>query len=132
MILPPLDGGSYHNVSSNTSSLLLRQKAIRYKRAQMNQKKEENMTKIGNVAADQLKSYIERIEKLEEEKADISEHIRNVFAEAKGNGYDAKAMREILKLRKLESHEREEQEYMLDIYKRALGMAFAGEEEEAA
>jgi uncharacterized protein (UPF0335 family) len=90
------------------------------------------MAKIGNVAADQLKSYIERIEKLEEEKADISEGIRNVFAEAKGNGYDAKAMRQILKLRKLESHEREEQEYMLDIYKRALGMAFEGEEEAAA
>ncbi len=87
------------------------------------------MTKIGNVAADQLKSYIERIEKLEEEKADISEGIRNVFAEAKGNGYDAKAMRGVLKLRKLESHEREEQEYMLDVYKKALGMAF---DEEAA
>ncbi len=90
------------------------------------------MTKVGNVAADQLKSYIERIEKLEEEKSDIAATIRDVFAEAKGNGYDTKAMREILKLRKLESHEREEQEYMLDVYKRALGMAFQGDEEAAA
>lgn len=88
------------------------------------------MAKIGNVAADQLKSYIERIEKLEEEKADISEAIRNVFAEAKGNGYDSKAMRGVLKLRKLESHEREEQEYMLEVYKKALGLAF--DEAEAA
>jgi uncharacterized protein (UPF0335 family) len=90
------------------------------------------MAKIGNVAADQLKSYIERIEKLDEEKADIAATIRDVFAEAKGNGYDTKAMREILKLRKLESHEREEQEYMLDIYKRALGLAFQADEDAAA
>jgi uncharacterized protein (UPF0335 family) len=88
------------------------------------------MTKVGNIAADQLKSYIERIEKLEDEKADISEAIRNVFAEAKGNGYDAKAMRQILRLRKLESHEREEQEYMLDIYKRALGLALDADADE--
>lgn len=90
------------------------------------------MVQSGNVAADQLRSYIERVEKLEEEKADIASAIRDVFAEAKSNGYDVKAIREILKLRRLEPHDREEQEYMLDVYKRALGMAFDGGEEESA
>ena len=80
------------------------------------------MTKFENVAADQLRSYIERIEKLEEEKSDIAFVIRDVFHEAKASGYDVKALREILKLRKLEPHDREEQEYMIDIYKRALGL----------
>jgi uncharacterized protein (UPF0335 family) len=90
------------------------------------------MTKVGNIAADQLRSYIDRIEKLEQEKADIAEAARNVFAEAKGNGFDTKAIRQILKLRKMESHEREEQEYMLDLYKRALGMALDVDDQEAA
>ncbi len=87
------------------------------------------MTTFGNVAADQLRSYIERVEKLEEEKADVATAIRDVFAEAKANGYDVKALRGILKLRKLEPHDREEQEYMLDVYKRALGMAPAADED---
>lgn len=90
------------------------------------------MTKVGNVAADQLRSYIERIEKLEDEKADLGAALRDVFAEAKGNGFDTKAMRQILKLRKMESHEREEQEFMLDVYKRALGLALDVDEEENA
>lgn len=90
------------------------------------------MTFVGNVAADQLRSYIERIEKLEEEKAEIASFIKDVFAEAKGNGYDMKALKEILKLRKLEPQDREEQEYMIDVYKRALGMAFSEDESEAA
>lgn len=90
------------------------------------------MTKVGNVAADQLRSYVERIEKLEDEKADIAGVIRDVFAEAKGNGFDTKAMRQVLRLRKLESHEREEQEFMLDVYKRALGLALDSDAEEAA
>lgn len=84
----------------------------------------------GNVAADQLRSYVERIEKLEDEKADIAACSRDVFAEAKGNGFDVKALREVLKLRKMESHEREEQEFMLDVYKRALGLAFSADEAE--
>lgn len=81
-----------------------------------------NRTKVGGVAADQLRSIVERIEKLEEEKAAIGADIRDVFAEAKGNGYDVKAIRQILKLRKMESHERNEQEAVLDTYLRALGM----------
>lgn len=75
-----------------------------------------------NVAKEQLTSYIERIERLEEQKAELTIDIREVFAEAKANGFDAKAMREIIKLRKKTDNERDEEEYLLDTYKRALGM----------
>lgn len=78
---------------------------------------------IGNISADQLRSFIERIERMEEEKANIAADIRDIFAEAKGNGFDVKAMREVLKLRRLDRNERDEREYMLDVYKRALGLA---------
>lgn len=80
------------------------------------------MTTIGGVAGDQLRSIIERVEKLEEEKAAIATDIREVFAEAKANGFDVKAMRQIIKLRKMDHSERDEQEHMLDLYKRVLGM----------
>jgi uncharacterized protein (UPF0335 family) len=79
-------------------------------------------TRVGGVAVDQLKSIIGRVEKLEEEKSGISADIRDVFAEAKGNGFDVKAIRQIIKLRKMDASEREEQETMLDTYMRALGM----------
>jgi uncharacterized protein (UPF0335 family) len=74
------------------------------------------------VAAGQLRAFIERIERLEEEKKTISDDIKEVFAEAKGNGFDVKAMRTIIRLRKKEQAEREEEEAMLDLYKAALGM----------
>ncbi len=74
------------------------------------------------ITADQLKSYIERLERLEEEKKNIAEDIKEVFAEAKGNGFDTKTMKVILKLRKIEPDDLQEQEYLLDTYKRALGM----------
>lgn len=83
------------------------------------------MTITGGVEATKLKSYVERIERLEEEKAGIGSDIRDVFAEAKSNGFDNKAMRQVLKLRKLRANERSEQEYMIDLYKRALGMEAA-------
>lgn len=76
----------------------------------------------GGVAAQELRSYIERIEKLEEEKSGISEDIRDVYAEAKANGYDPKTMRQVVKLRKMKKHEVEEQEALLDTYRAALGM----------
>jgi len=79
-------------------------------------------TRTGGVAVDQLKSIIGRVEKLEEEKSGISADIRDVFAEAKGNGFDVKAIRQIIKLRKMDASEREEAETMLDTYMRALGM----------
>ncbi|WP_020474202.1 DUF2312 domain-containing protein [Zavarzinella formosa] len=81
------------------------------------------MTKPGNVAVDQLRSIIDRIEKLEDEKANIAADIRDVFAEAKGNGFDVKGLRQVLKIRKLDAQERDEQEAVLDTYLRALGMA---------
>jgi uncharacterized protein (UPF0335 family) len=75
------------------------------------------------VSADQLRGIIERVERLEEEKSAIGADIRDVFAEAKGNGFDTKAIRSIIKLRKLDANERDEQETILDTYLRALGMA---------
>lgn len=86
-------------------------------------KKPEVQAVIAGVASDQLRSYIERIERLEDEKAGIAADIKDVFAEAKGNGFDVKTMRQILRLRKLEEGDRQEQETLLDLYKRALGMA---------
>ncbi len=90
------------------------------------------MVKMGGVEAPKLKSYIERIERLEEDKAGIASDVRDVFAEAKSNGFDTKTMRQVLKLRKMKSNERTEAEYMLDLYKRALGMDHGFDDEEAA
>ncbi len=81
------------------------------------------MAEVGGIAADRLKSFIARIERLEEEKAALAADIREVFAEAKGTGFDTKIMRQILKLRKLDQADRQEQEHLLDLYLRALGMA---------
>ena len=75
-----------------------------------------------SVARDQLRSIVERIERLEEEKKAIADDIRDVFAEAKANGFDVKTLREIIKLRRLEAAERQEMEAMLDLYLSALGM----------
>ncbi|MCP5322448.1 MAG: DUF2312 domain-containing protein [Candidatus Paracaedibacteraceae bacterium] len=69
-----------------------------------------------------LKNLIERIEKLEQEKANLAEHIREVYAEAKSSGFDTKVMRQVLKLRKMDLQEAQEQEELLDIYRAALGM----------
>ena len=73
-------------------------------------------------AKDQLKAIVERIEKLEEEKKAISDDIRDVYAEAKANGFDVKALRQIIRLRKIEPTERDEQEAILETYMHALGM----------
>lgn len=74
------------------------------------------------VAKDQLKSIIERIERLETEKKAIADDIKDVYAEAKANGFDAKTLRKVVSLRKIETSERQEQEAMLDLYLSALGM----------
>lgn len=76
----------------------------------------------GNVAADQLRLFIERIERLEEEKKGMADDIKDVYAEAKATGYDVKTMRQIVRLRKLESHVRQEAEALLETYKAALGL----------
>lgn len=75
----------------------------------------------------QLKGLIERIERLEQEKATISEHIRDVYAEAKGFGFDIKIIRQVIKIRKMDRQELEEQEELLDIYRQALDMLPAEE-----
>ena len=79
-------------------------------------------TKAGPISADRLKSFVERIEKLEEERKAISGDIRDVYSEAKGVGYDVKTMRKIISIRKVDAAERDEQEQLLDVYKHALGM----------
>lgn len=81
------------------------------------------MPDSGGIAGDHLKSFIERIERLEEEKAAIAGDIKEVYAEAKGTGFDTKIMRQIIRLRKMEPSDRQEQEELLDIYMRAVGMA---------
>ena len=89
------------------------------------------MVKFGGIAGDQLKSIIERIEKLEEEKAAIASDIKDVFAEAKGNGFDIKILRTIIRLRKKDAAEREEEETLLETYMRALDMQPDFEEDAA-
>ena len=81
--------------------------------------KEDHATSF---AKDQLKSIIERIERLEEEKKTISDDIRDVYAESKGNGFDVKALRTIVRLRKQDPNERHEEETILETYMQALGM----------
>jgi uncharacterized protein (UPF0335 family) len=73
-------------------------------------------------AQEQLRAFVERIERLEEEKKAISDDIKDVYAEAKGNGYDVKALRTVIRLRKQDKDERAEQEAILDTYLHALGM----------
>jgi uncharacterized protein (UPF0335 family) len=84
----------------------------------------DEITETSNtVAAGQLRAFIERIERLEEEKKTIADDIKEVFAEAKGTGFDTKAMRTLIRLRKKDQAERQEEEAILDLYMAALGMA---------
>ena len=76
----------------------------------------------GNVAADQLRLFIERIERLEEEKKGIADDVKDVYAEAKANGYDTKTMRKIVSLRRMEKHARDEADALLETYRNALGL----------
>ena len=79
-------------------------------------------TKAGPISAERLKSFLDRIEKLEEERKAISDDVRDVYSEAKGVGYDVKTMRKVVSLRKMDAADRAEQETLLDTYKHALGM----------
>ena len=74
------------------------------------------------VSSGQLRQYMEKIERLEEEKAELANAIREVFAEAKGNGFDVKIMRQVLKMRKMKQEDLMEQEELLTLYMQALGM----------
>jgi uncharacterized protein (UPF0335 family) len=76
----------------------------------------------GGISAERLRSFIKRIEKLEEDKAAVSEDLREVYGEAKGTGFDVKIIRKIVTLRKMEVEKRREQEELLELYKSALGM----------
>ena len=80
------------------------------------------MADVAGVAGDRLKSFIERIERLEEEKRALAEDIKEVYAEAKGTGFDTKIMRQLIKIRKMDKDDLDEQETLLDVYKRAIGM----------
>ena len=90
------------------------------------------MPDVGGVAGEQLKSFIERIERLEEEKRVLSGDIKEVYAEAKGTGFEPKIMRQIIKIRKMDKEELDEEESLLDLYKRALGMMPGAEMEAQA
>lgn len=81
------------------------------------------MTDGSNVVADQLRLFIERVERLEEEKKGIADDVKDVYAEAKANGYDVKTMREMVKLRKLDTNVRQERDALLETYRNALGLA---------
>ncbi len=85
------------------------------------QSKQEN-TEVGGIASERLRSIVERIERLEEEKKALSSDIKDIFAEAKSAGFDVKVLRAVIRLRKQEPAEVEEQETLLDLYRRALGM----------
>lgn len=80
----------------------------------------EETNEVGGIAADRLRSLIERIERLEEEKKAISSDIRDIFAEAKSAGFDVKIMRAVIKLRKMNAADRDEQEFLLETYRKAL------------
>ena len=91
------------------------------------------MSDVGGIAGAQLKSFIERIEHLEEERRTLGEDIKDVYTEAKGTGFEPKIMRQLIKIRKMDKDEHDEQESLLDLYKRALGMLpDAGAQAEAA
>lgn len=84
--------------------------------------KQEEARDVGGVAGQRLKAFIDRIERLEEEKKALAEDIKEVYGEAKGVGFDAKTIRKIVSLRKMEPEKRNEEEELLDLYKTAIGM----------
>lgn len=83
---------------------------------------EKGHNRVGNVNAEQLQSIIDRVENLQEDKKGVADDIRDVFNEAKGNGFDVKTIREIIKLRAMDAQEREEKDALISAYQRALGM----------
>ncbi|MDE2166479.1 MAG: DUF2312 domain-containing protein [Alphaproteobacteria bacterium] len=90
------------------------------------------MANVGGIAGDRLRSFIERIERLEDERRALGEDIREVYSEAKGAGFDVKVMRQIVRIRKLDENERDEQEALLETYMAALDMGAAAAKKRAA
>ena len=83
---------------------------------------EQQTSNVGGVSGERLKSYLDRIERLTEEKSGISDDITDIYAEAKSAGFDTKTMRAIIKLRKMDGEKRREQEELLELYKAAVGL----------
>ncbi len=83
---------------------------------------EDETADVGGVAGKRLKSFLDRVERLEEEKKGLADDIKEIYAEAKGTGFDVKTMRKILKLRKMETDKRREEEELLELYKAAIGL----------
>ena len=84
--------------------------------------KDDETSDVGGVAGKRLKSFLDRVERLEEEKKGLADDIKDIYAEAKGVGFDVKTMRKILKLRKMEVEKRREEEELLELYKAAIGL----------
>ncbi|GGF28691.1 UPF0335 protein R02793 [Aliidongia dinghuensis] len=95
---------------------------VDFDEAQTNGSQKARPADVGGIAGEQLRTIIERIERLEEEKKALAEDIKDVFAEAKGNGFDIKIIRKIISIRKRDRAELDEEETMLEVYMRALGM----------
>ena len=83
---------------------------------------EDDTSDVGGVAGKRLKSFLDRVERLEEEKKGLADDIKDIYVEAKGVGFDVKTMRKILKLRKMEVEKRREEEELLELYKAAIGL----------
>ncbi len=82
----------------------------------------DTTTDVGGIAADRLRSFVERIERLEEEKKGLQDDIKEIYAEAKGTGFEPKVIRKIVSLRKKSKEDRQEEETLMELYKQALGM----------
>lgn len=90
--------------------------------ADFRQQKESTANDVGGVSGQRLKAFIERVERLEEEKAGLAEDIKDIMAEAKGVGFDTKTMRKVIRLRKMDKEKRREEEELLELYKSAIGL----------
>ena len=90
--------------------------------ADFRQQKETTANDTGGVSGQRLKAFIERVERLEEEKAGLAEDIKDIMAEAKGVGFDTKTMRKIIRLRKMDAQTRQEEDELLELYKSAIGL----------
>lgn len=90
--------------------------------ADFRQQKETTANDAGGVSGQRLKAFIERVERLEEEKAGLAEDIKDIMAEAKGVGFDTKTMRKIIRLRKMDAQKRQEEDELLELYKSAIGL----------
>ena len=88
----------------------------------MGKTKETETTEVGGIVGKKLKAYLDRIMKLEEEKSGLTKDVNEVYAEAKGNGFDTKAMRAVLKKMKMEEHDRKELDEIVDLYSQAVGI----------